>query len=174
MTARELNQIADITTILSLYGIHPNRAGFIRCIAHNDNKPSMKVYTRTNSVHCFACGADFDSIGVIMHIDGCDFKHACDKIRAIFNLSDEPFARAEVERLKRKREAEARVKKQYNDRFIFLCDVLHELERKYYAMVPYPLTEEFLNDDRRVTEAADIGYQMSQINAELDKITTLC
>lgn len=45
MTARELNQIADITTILSLYGIRLNRAGFIRCIAHNENTPSMKVYT---------------------------------------------------------------------------------------------------------------------------------
>lgn len=83
----ELRRLANITTVLAYYGIHPNRAGNINCIAHADSHPSMRVYPRTNSVHCFACGADFDSIGVVIQIEGCDFKTACERLRAIFGLA---------------------------------------------------------------------------------------
>lgn len=173
MTARDLNRFADITTILSLYGIHPNRAGFIRCIVHNENTPSMKVYPKTNSAHCFGCGANLDSIGVVMALDGCDFKHACDKIRTIFNLSDEPFARAEVARLKRENERKARVEEKHHRRFIALCDALHDLETQYYALVPFPVTDEFLNDDFLTTAAAEIGFNIWKLNREIDHIADL-
>lgn len=144
---QELNRAADITTVLSYYGIHPNRAGFINCIAHKDSRPSMKVYTATNSVHCFSCGADFNSIGVVMKIENCTFPQACDRLRSMFGLSDDRRGQAEI---KRKMQAIAEEKRRQKEaeqerrnEFIFWCELKHRLERDLQKIVPQPLTDDF-------------------------------
>ena len=53
-----------------------NRAGMALCLWHNDNKPSMKYYDKTNQVHCFSCGKHGDVIDVVMQQRGVSFKEA--------------------------------------------------------------------------------------------------
>lgn len=61
--------------IVERYGLHPNRAGFIRCPFHKgDNDASMKIYQ--DSYHCFGCGANGDIFTFIQQMDNCDFKTA--------------------------------------------------------------------------------------------------
>lgn len=61
--------------IVERYGLHPNRAGFIRCPFHKgDNDASMKIYK--DSYHCFGCGANGDIFTFIQRMDNCDFKTA--------------------------------------------------------------------------------------------------
>lgn len=61
--------------IVERYGLHPNRAGFIRCPFHKgDNDASMKIYK--DSYHCFGCGANGDVFTFIQRMDNCDFKTA--------------------------------------------------------------------------------------------------
>ena len=53
-----------------------NRAGFSRCIAHDEKTPSMKYYHNQNRVHCFSCQFSEDSIGVIMRFRDIPFLEA--------------------------------------------------------------------------------------------------
>lgn len=51
-----------------------NRAGFTRCFAHNDKKPS--AYCKKNFVHCFVCQKSWDTIQILIDRDGRTFRDA--------------------------------------------------------------------------------------------------
>lgn len=57
-----------------MYGIQPNRNGFVRCPFHNEKTPSMKVDKKV--AHCFGCGWGGDVIKFVMDYERCDFKKA--------------------------------------------------------------------------------------------------
>lgn len=157
----ELRRLADITTVLAYYGIYPNRAGNINCIAHADSNPSMKVYPRTNSVHCFACGADFDSIGVVMQIEDCDFRTACGRLRAIFGLAADTRSQREIRRKMLALAAEKRRQEQQKAEqlreFVSLTDLLHVLRKMYRERVPEVITDTFReNCDEALAIAGEI------------------
>ena len=48
--------------LLTMNGIHINNKGRCCCCFHDDSRPSMAVYD--NGVHCFACNAGADLIGL--------------------------------------------------------------------------------------------------------------
>jgi putative DNA primase/helicase len=52
------------------------------CVAHNDSDPSMWVVPQKGLVHCFVCDFSHDVIGFVQHMEGCDFKAACEKLGA--------------------------------------------------------------------------------------------
>ena len=74
MNVDEIKAEYSMQDILNMYGIRPNRAGFIRCPFHSEKTASMKVYK--DSVHCFGCGANADVIGFVQQMDQCSFKDA--------------------------------------------------------------------------------------------------
>lgn len=75
MTKEEIKSTYSMQEIVERYGLHPNRAGFIRCPFHKgDNDASMKIYK--DSYHCFGCGANGDIFTFIQRMDNCDFKTA--------------------------------------------------------------------------------------------------
>ena len=53
-----------------------NRAGFARCIAHDEKTASMKYYRNVNRVNCFGCNFNEDAIGVIMKMRNAPFTEA--------------------------------------------------------------------------------------------------
>ena len=75
MNSNELKQQYSMRTIAERYGLHPNRAGFIKCPFHSgDNTASMKIYK--DCYHCFGCGESGDIFSIIQKMDNCDFKTA--------------------------------------------------------------------------------------------------
>lgn len=75
MTKDEIKQSMKMSEILSRYGLKPNRAGFIQCPFHNDDRTaSMKIYK--GSYYCFGCGASGDIFTFVQNMDNCDFKTA--------------------------------------------------------------------------------------------------
>ena len=58
-----------------------NSNGFAKCIFHNDDTPSLKYYKKSNMVHCFACQAHEDVIGVYKKLNNCNFKEAVQKLK---------------------------------------------------------------------------------------------
>lgn len=56
-----------------------NSAGFAKCIFHNDDSPSLKIY-QDNHVFCFGCSRYADTIDVVQEINKCSFKEAVDLI----------------------------------------------------------------------------------------------
>lgn len=110
------------------YGIGVNRAGFARCLFHEEKSPSMKVYPSTGGFHCFGCGVGGSVIDLVMKALNQDMPTACDTLNRDFGLGldleldgrDRPRrkptkgerlaqAREEYERRKAQREADARL-----------------------------------------------------------------
>lgn len=57
-----------------------NRAGFSKCLWHNERTPSMRYYPFSNSVYCFACNKYGDAVDVVQQLDSLDFKGAVNKL----------------------------------------------------------------------------------------------
>lgn len=53
-----------------------NRAGFSRCVWHDEKSPSLKFYRNSNKVHCFGCGKSADVIDIVMNLYSMDFLQA--------------------------------------------------------------------------------------------------
>lgn len=75
MTVEEIKAQYSMRDILSMYGIQPNRAGFIHCIFHQgDRTASCKIYPK--DFHCHACGANGDIFTFVQQMENCSFKDA--------------------------------------------------------------------------------------------------
>lgn len=79
MTVDEIKQNYSMRDVVEMYGLHPNRAGFISCPFHGkDTNPSMKIYKR--DYHCFTCGANGDIFTFVQDMENCSFKDAFYKL----------------------------------------------------------------------------------------------
>lgn len=65
MSIQEIKDQLNILSVLSHYGISLGRNKMISCPFHDDQKASMKIYTNTNTVYCFAGGCSVESLDVI-------------------------------------------------------------------------------------------------------------
>lgn len=75
MTVDEIKSQYSMRDILTMYGIRPNRAGFIHCIFHDgDRTASCKIYSK--DFHCHACGANGDIFSFVQQMENCSFKEA--------------------------------------------------------------------------------------------------
>lgn len=75
MTREEIKETVTMREVLSRYGLHPNRAGFIRCPFHTgDNHASLKVYKK--DFNCYGCGANGDIFTFVQLMERVDFKEA--------------------------------------------------------------------------------------------------
>ncbi|MCL2796775.1 MAG: CHC2 zinc finger domain-containing protein [Firmicutes bacterium] len=65
--------------------VRPKAAGANACCPfHKDNSPSFHVYDKTNSFHCFSCGASGSGIDFVMRATGL-----CDPLAAAQDLCGE-------------------------------------------------------------------------------------
>ena len=65
MEIQDIKASLSILTVLGSYNLKPNKNGMLSCPFHKDDKPSLKVYTETNTFNCFGCGANGDVIEFI-------------------------------------------------------------------------------------------------------------
>lgn len=75
----------DLVSVVTSYGVKLRQRGqeYIGlCVAHDDHDPSMSVVPLKGFVHCHVCGFHEDAIGFVSHMDGVDFKTACDRLGA--------------------------------------------------------------------------------------------
>lgn len=79
-------RIEDLLTRLSL---EPSRAGFVRCPAHADNTPSLKIYPDSDSFYCFSCTAGGSVIDFYMLYADADFNTAVEKLAGMFGVGKE-------------------------------------------------------------------------------------
>ncbi len=65
MEIREIKQRLSILTVLNHYNLEPDKHQMLKCPFHEDDQPSLKVYTETNTFNCFGCNANGDAIEFI-------------------------------------------------------------------------------------------------------------
>lgn len=136
-----------IKDVIAHYGYHTNRAGFIRCPFHNDKTPSLKVYEKTNTWHCFGCGEGGDVISFVKKLFGLSFTETLKRIDTDFILSifERPTlheyrrAQKESEERKEKYEAEKAEKEHADAEYMSAIDEYIRLDinmRKYVPSSP--------------------------------------
>ena len=94
MTIAEIKERLSILTVLSHYGLKPDRNKRINCPFHNDKTPSMQVYPETNTVFCFSSncklnGKAIDQIDFIMHKENCTKHEAINKAKELLGVYPE-------------------------------------------------------------------------------------
>jgi len=71
MQIEEIKSRLPIQQVLAHYSLKPDKNNHLRCPFHDDGTPSMKIYTLTNTFHCFGCGKNGDVIDFIMYTEQC-------------------------------------------------------------------------------------------------------
>jgi DNA primase len=85
MEIQKIKRCLPILTVLAYYKIQPDKHHQIKCPFHDDDKPSCKIYTGTNTYHCFACGKTGDVIQFIQDKDGITKHEAILRATALIN-----------------------------------------------------------------------------------------
>lgn len=152
--------------LFAYYGFERNRAGAVRCMFHQDNHASMKVYDGDRGYHCFSCKATGDVIDFVQQHFGLSFRDAISKINDDFRLGlpinsqmdDEQRRQLRREADERRRHRDA-VRKD-RDRLYKACDdALAEwirLDRQRTEYAPKGPSEAL--DDRFVEALQKIDY----------------
>jgi DNA primase catalytic core len=65
MEIHEIKSRLSIEVVLSYYNLKADRNHMLQCPFHEDDKPSLKIYSNTNTFNCFGCGANGDVIEFI-------------------------------------------------------------------------------------------------------------
>ena len=74
MQIPEIKTLLSIMTVLESYGYKADKNNMLRCPFHEDKTASMKIYTSTNSFHCFGCGKSGDAIELCSLNEGSKHK----------------------------------------------------------------------------------------------------
>lgn len=83
----EVKEHLGIQQVIEHYGYEMNKGGFICCPFHSEKTPSCKIYTDTNTYHCFGCGQHGDIIDFAAHELGKDKFQAAKQLAEDFGLS---------------------------------------------------------------------------------------
>ena len=89
MSIQEIKAALAIEQVLNHYGLKANNRGMLNCPFHKDGKASMKVYTETNTVYCFAggCIGSVDTIDFILQMDKSNKHQALVKAKQLLGAS---------------------------------------------------------------------------------------
>ena len=77
-----------IQTILQHYGLKLERGNLLCCPFHPDKTPSLQIYPRTNSYHCFGCGKSGDVIQFIQDYEQFTKREAILKAKALIGQTN--------------------------------------------------------------------------------------
>lgn len=90
MEIPDIKQRLSIFAVLQHYNLRPDRNNHIKCLFHEDDKPSCRIYPETNTFHCFGCNATGDQIDFIMKKDDISKHEAILKAQDFIGLPTEP------------------------------------------------------------------------------------
>ena len=87
---REVAEKSDMTEVISTYYAEPNKAHKICCPFHDEKTPSLHIYKKTNTFHCFGCQKSGDSVRFVSEYFNISAFQAAKKINTDFGLNIRP------------------------------------------------------------------------------------
>lgn len=85
--AQRIKEDLPAQRMFELYGFHPNWDGYIICPFHNEDTPSLKIYSgEKTGWHCFGCGMGGSVIDFAMQFFQLNFQQACLRLNSDFGL----------------------------------------------------------------------------------------
>lgn len=88
MHISDIRQQLDILGLVQQYGLQPNRNNMVICPFHQDDKPSLQLYPKTNTWHCFGCGKGTDVIDFIQLKEDVTKHKAITKAKSFLGASE--------------------------------------------------------------------------------------
>jgi len=79
-------------SVLHHYGLKTDKHDMLVCPFHEDKSPSLKIYTKTNTFHCFGCGATGDGIQFIELFSKLTKHEAILRAKELLNISEIPMS----------------------------------------------------------------------------------
>lgn len=133
MTKEEIKANVSIIDVLGRYGLTPNKHGFLCCPFHGERTPSLKIYTNTNTFHCFGigCGASGDQFKFVMLMEHVSFKEAFEILGGTYDhkpMTDSAALR--IMRAKRTRAQNIARHNRLNGEYISVCKKLRYYREK--------------------------------------------
>ena len=149
----EIKKRVSALDVCRRYGVDVNRAGFARCLWHNEKTASLKIYPGDRGYFCFGCHASGSALDLVMKLFDESVGDACKRLNADFrlgliregNLSNaERIAqnREAWERRRREKELDeqhAKLVNEWNDALY----TLRLIEIAYYEAAPKDPDEEW-------------------------------
>lgn len=167
MNKEDIKQSNSMRDVLARYGIIPDRAGFIHCPFHKEDRTaSMKIYK--GSYNCFGCGANGDIFTFVMEMDNCSFKDA-------FRFLGGEYERTKASDLKVYRQQRAIEKKRRqienleskikaNNRLIYAYG---ELSKKYAPVQGEEMSDDWVfyqnGFDKAIAEDEYLRYELQKL-----------
>ena len=81
----EIKERVTILETVEYYGFKPNRAHKICCPFHGEKTPSLHIYEKTDTFHCFGCGIGGDSVKFVAELYKLNQYEAAKKINIDIN-----------------------------------------------------------------------------------------
>ncbi len=127
MSIQAIKESLSMQEILQHYGLKPDRNRMLNCPFHEDKKPSMQYYDKSNTVYCFSGNCDvggksIDQIDFILHKEDCTKHEAIEKAKrlaGIINSPKEESLDSTFEILKKNLHKSINAKKYLQDRKIY-------------------------------------------------------
>lgn len=167
----EIPARVPLIDVFALYGLHPNRAGFVCCPLHSENTGSLKVYP--DSWYCYGCHTGGDAVKLVSLVDNITPIIAARKISDVFNLGiffDKPLTNAERNRIEsaaRKRAEDNRAVEAFDDWYwhtwralLWYKRILDELCATY--------APKDINDD--IEDYAFLLHESTRIDGWIDRL----
>lgn len=82
----EIKKRVSALDVCHQYGVDVNRAGFARCLWHNEKTASLKIYPGDRGYFCFGCHAHGSSLDLVMKLFDESVGDACKRLNADFRL----------------------------------------------------------------------------------------
>ncbi len=89
MEIKQIKEQLSIETVLSQYNISINKNNHAKCPFHKDNKPSLRIYPKTNTYTCFGCDKTGDAIQFIQEIENCTKHKAINKAKSLIGITND-------------------------------------------------------------------------------------
>ena len=135
MTTEDIKQQYSMRDVVGMYGLYPNRAGFISCPFHSgDHTPSMKIYKK--DYHCHSCGANGDIFSFVQGMENCSFKEAFLKLGGTYEEKTSWQHKRFEYQLQKKKEKEIREK---NEKRAYKRELIKDLHYQRLFMRLFPV-----------------------------------
>lgn len=83
MEIQDIKAQLNIIALVKHYNHPPNRNNLIKCPFHEDDKPSLQLYPKTNTWHCFGCNKGTDGIDFIKLKENFTMHQAINKAKEL-------------------------------------------------------------------------------------------
>jgi len=87
MEIKDIKSQLSIQTILDHYSLKPTRSNLLPCPFHPDKTPSLQLYPKTNTWHCFGCGKGTDQIDFIQLMEKSSTHKAIIKAKSFITIN---------------------------------------------------------------------------------------